>query len=249
MTRPLDRIEAKIERAVQHIQEFESGILRFERDAYAVRLEPNISAGKLSLFIVDRGLGEPPVQLLLVAGEVVYQLRSALDHSIFILANKAAKGDRQFPIFKKPDEYKTRSPSMIKGVSPRADAIIEKSQPFQSSTPDEHPLSKLSKLNNTDKHRVIPACSICVSHGNIDFVGGPISFINFANLRVPKDGTKLAELRLPKEFTPEMKMDSETFFSVAFTEVGFTKLEPAVPLLYQLVGYVTSLIDALRGEF
>lgn len=250
MPHPLDGVNAKIKRAITHVEQFSSDVCSFERYAYTVRLEPDINARVLNCFLVDMGLGEPPVDLGLLAGEVVYQLRSALDHIIYILAKQTGERDRQFPIFKKPQEYKACASSMIKGVSPRAEAIIEKAQPFQSSAPNERPLSMLNKLNNTDKHRVIPSCSICVGETRIDFLGGPIYFIHFgAGQRVPKDGTKFARVPLPKTFTPEMKMDSEALFTVAFTEVGFATLEPAIPLLYQLLSFVSSLVDDFRGEF
>ncbi len=84
MSHQLDGVKAKIERAVKHIEQFDRDIHRFEREAYTVRLEPDVNARTLNLFLVDMGLGDPPVDLGLLAGEVVYQLRSALDHIVYI---------------------------------------------------------------------------------------------------------------------------------------------------------------------
>ena len=195
MPHPLDGVKAKIKRAAKHIEQFDRDIQSFERNAYSVRLEPDVSAGMLDCILVDNGFGDPPVDLGLLAGETVYQLRSALDHIIFVLAKETPERSRQFPIFMEPEEYQAKAPSMIQGVSERARAIIKDAQPLQSNTPNEHPLRMLNKLNNTDKHQVIPSCSICVSEAKVDFEGGPIYFIHCgAGMRVPKDGTKIASI-------------------------------------------------------
>ncbi|HEV2489697.1 MAG TPA: hypothetical protein VGT03_07810 [Candidatus Acidoferrales bacterium] len=250
MPHPLDGVKAKIERAIEHIEHFAVDANTFERSAYSLRPEPDIELGRLHLFLVDNGLSDPPFPLRLLAAEIAHQLRSSLDHIVFILANKAAERDRQFPIYKEPKKYKTSSPAMIKGVSARAKAIIEKAQPFQSSTPDHHPLWMLHELNNTDKHKVIPACSIYTSQAKIDFTPGPIYFINFeGGKRVVEGSAKLGYVPLPSGYTPEMKMNSESLFTVAFKEIGTAKFEPAVPLPYQMLSVVSGLYDQFMGEF
>jgi hypothetical protein len=249
MPHPLDGVKAKIERAVKHINQFDTEASRFERDAYTVRVEPDIDAGRLNLVTRDMGLGDPPVPLLLLAGEITYQLRSALDHIIYILAKQARERKRGFPIFKEPNEYKSQAPSMIKGVSARAEAIIEGAQPFQSNPPDNYALWMLHELNNTDKHRVIPACSVYASKMDINF-GSSGDFINLEFMRrVPKDGAQFAHIPLPERYTPEMNMDSKTFSTVAFSEIADTKLEPVVPLLHQIMLFADGLFEQFMGEF
>lgn len=247
---PLDGVRAKIKRAKKHIDQFATDSAEFERNAYAVRLEPNVNAGTLDIFTMDMGCGEPPIQLRLLIGEIAHQLRSALDHVVFILADKAPKGSRQFPIFVESDEYESRSHCMIKGVSYRARAIIEAAQPFQWSPPDKHPLRMLNKINNTDKHRIIPVCSVYTSQMSIDFSGGPWYSINFnVGRQVVEDGTKIGTVPLPAGYTPEMKMNSEALFTIAFAKIGNTELEPVIPLLCKLMDFVDGLVDEFTTEF
>jgi hypothetical protein len=250
MSHPLDGVRAKIERAKEHIEQLDLNILRFERKAYTLRAEPDINSGLLNYFVVDMGLGDPPVPLRLLAGEIAYQLRSALDHIIYILAKDARENKREFPIFEELDKYESDAPSKIKGVSPRAETIIKDAQPFHASSPHEHPLWMLHKINNTDKHRVIPACSVYTSQVTTDFSGGPVYFINLeVGRREAKDGTKIGPVPLPRDYTSEMKMDSQVLFTVAFNEIGDSKLEPAVPLLLQIVGRIEELVSEFMGEF
>ena len=250
MAHPLDGVKEKIERAKKHIEQFAINARKFERDAYTVRLEPDIDARNLSVFAVATGLGDPPIQLSLLAGEAVHQLRSSLDHVVFILAKKTPKRSRQFPIFIERDEYESSAPCMIKGVSLRAEAIIEAAQPFHLVPSDKHPLRMLNKLNNTDKHQVIPVCSIYASHTTIDFGGGPWYTINWGVARaVVKDGTKIGTVPLPHGYTPEMKMDSQALFTVAFAKIGNTQLEPVVPLLIEITDFVDGLIGQFMSEF
>lgn len=98
----IESARRKVERAEEHLQ-----TLKFKAKAY--------SADR-SNFIVEESNGEhklrlvnhPPIEIAILAGEVVYQLRSALDHLAFELvksnASKAAleKGwERvcEFPLF------------------------------------------------------------------------------------------------------------------------------------------------------
>jgi hypothetical protein len=250
MPHPLDGIEKKIERAMKHVEQFCRDAAKFEREAYSVRIEPDAKAGILNLFTVDMGLGDPPVQLRLLAGEIAYQLRSSLDHIIYILAKQTPERNRQFPIYMELQKYESRAYRIINGVSPRAEAIIKNAQPFQSNTPQKHPLQMLDELSNTDKHRVIPACFVYTDVMSIDFVGGPYYSIQFGpDRRLAKDSTKIGSVPIPLGYTPEMKMDSESIFTIAFTEIGDAKLEPVIPLLHQWLCFVESLVNDFRSEF
>src|SRR5207302_846489 len=111
-----------------------------------------------------------------VVGEIVYDLRSALDHAVYDLTcieNGGPLGQTGFPIFEdesKYDELTTRGePAIgsgvfkIRGVNPYAKAAIRSLQPFEArkAVPfDEPALSLLGELNAVDRQRTVPLCRL-----------------------------------------------------------------------------------------
>ena len=110
---------------------------------------------------------EPPPMLGIIVGEVVHNLRSALDHLACVvpLISGAKRPPKpQFPVFdlRDPDpanrrrsaftrDYKAR----IGNVTPRVYNIIESVQPYHPANSGWHPLGLLEALWNWDKHNAI----------------------------------------------------------------------------------------------
>lgn len=110
------------------------------------------------------------------SGEIVYHLRSGLDHAIeqLTIEHKGFPLDgTQFPIFTYPttngrvagfhDITKKGEPErrsglyMIRGVRSDIQTFIETMQPYHRGNDlPTHPLWVLSKLSNIDKHRTLP---------------------------------------------------------------------------------------------
>lgn len=101
----------------------------------------------------------------ITVSNVVHQLRSALDNAIaqLVVANggtlEIARG--QFPIFTSLDNYrKDRDKSRyLEHVAEPARRVIDALQPFNSSTPEMHPLAILNRISNWDKHRGLHAAT------------------------------------------------------------------------------------------
>jgi len=110
----------------------------------------------------------PPQAISVLAGEMVYQLRSALDHLTFevIKSNPNVatidpdwRDHCQFPLRTKIP--KGRTPPLAKneffrslpGISDKAFAIIERMQPYYSTSAVNNALRFLAHLSNIDKHR------------------------------------------------------------------------------------------------
>lgn len=103
-----------------------------------------------------------PVQI----GEIVHNLRSALDHVIF---EASASDGRQNPIrgtefpifldkakFFRPVSDRSGGQYKIRGIlDERARTLITRFQPFEFSNPPLHYLWILHELSNTDKHRLL----------------------------------------------------------------------------------------------
>jgi len=100
----------------------------------------------------------PPVSLGVVAGDVIHNLRSALDHLAreLVIANGANPRDEgrprtQFPIVTASEQQPVIH-TESGDISSAAQVLLEVVQP--NNRPD-HPLAVLTRLANIDKHRTI----------------------------------------------------------------------------------------------
>jgi hypothetical protein len=111
-----------------------------------------------------------PMSLSLKAGEVLYQLRSALDHmACLLIRNGGGKvtNKSQFPIERfraeKPKDL-ARFDQQIAGVSAGVRAMMESWQPYHlGPNRDRHWLAILKKLNNLDKHQALVMYAVAVN--------------------------------------------------------------------------------------
>lgn len=108
----------------------------------------------------------PPREICILVGEMVYQMRSALDHLAFEMVKRNPSGkappvrwdeNSQFPlwttrpkILPAPYNIFTRS---LPNISAKAFAFIESVQPYYGNTAICNLLGFLAKLSNIDKHR------------------------------------------------------------------------------------------------
>jgi hypothetical protein len=116
----------------------------------------------------------PPMEMALVFGDFVHNLRSALDHHARALVIDSGgipndgPGGTMFPVL----DTKPQKPLALKaksgGPSLTDVGLIESVQPYNSPVPKQHPLSQLSLLDNIDKHRHLNVISMAGS-ANIAF--------------------------------------------------------------------------------
>ena len=92
---------------------------------------------------------EPPEVFSVLVGEIVYNLRAALDHLVYELARMdsgAEQAGTQFPIFSKAEAFNRQR---LTGVSDAHVAMLEAMQPFNGGAW----LARLAEISNRDKHR------------------------------------------------------------------------------------------------
>lgn len=111
----------------------------------------------------------PPEQWAVVMGELVHQLRSSLDHVVYLCAaraTEAAKKKLQFPISATEQEFDAYLRDRGKALKTLDREIlnrIERAQPYhyRNQYPiGMSPLEQLAKLNNIDKHRMLNAVAL-----------------------------------------------------------------------------------------
>ncbi len=158
----VDNLYVKIERASSLLASLERESTAFLAENYRVEGRLNQKTRKYSFL----ALGNPvvPPRFSILIGEIVYHLRTVLDHLIFILAGGQGKPTKlSFPIGCKEGEFKSAlKRGILKGVPDRAVQVIEHLQPYRTSpNPRAATLYQLHNLNIIDKHRLLVAAAAC----------------------------------------------------------------------------------------
>ena len=151
----MEGVQAKLKRAREGLQNLELDIDRFCK-FQGCQIDHCISkeAGKQTW--TYRGDPQVPIEFSVRVGEIVYNLRSALDHLVWqlVLANGNDPGDRnEFPIFHDQTKYLNAVKRKLKGVSLGAQSTIKAYQPFQKHGGIGSQLWMLHGRSNIDKHR------------------------------------------------------------------------------------------------
>jgi hypothetical protein len=118
---------------------------------------------------------KPPERFGVLIGNVLHNLRSALDHLVWQLvllnggAPLAGAGGNTFPIYDAPQQrpFLVVPPSGLRGVKPYHRAFIESVQPYKVSPNDvsRNALRVLRELSDTDKHQLLHVTNL---HGRTD---------------------------------------------------------------------------------
>ena len=167
MVSGIESARLKVKRARDHIESLQKLVSDFAKDE--TNLVVDQSEGKEKL----RFPNDLAPDLAILAGEVVYQLRSALDHLAFELVNGNPTGavlprnwkrECRFPLCLKvptqgsppvavplPLAYNSFSKT-LPGISADAFRVIEQLQPYNRGNGPSQ-LGWLEKLANIDKHR------------------------------------------------------------------------------------------------
>lgn len=158
----------KIERANEHIENLSIKVNSFlSLCGYKVRRDFEGDPPSFVVTVEECNFPPVPDDFSILAGEAVYHLRTSLDHMIFelIRANQRdPSGENMWPVFSQ--ECQSRLKTNIKGVSPTAAELIDTHQPYHLGTNyKEHPLWRLNKLNNWDKHNFLIRTFLLRPHG------------------------------------------------------------------------------------
>ena len=198
-------------------------------EPYTIRVDEKSEKGcpAVTLTAIRNPSFKLDTDIVLLAGEALYHLRSSLDHLVhqIVLLNEPSldvqkEGRLQFPIFKTRSGYRSRSGRMIEGVSRLQASLIEREQPYERipHAPHEDMLWVLRELHNTDKHRIIPATlilfnTLAARTGN----KGTLFYVN-GNTLLEEDEVVLGTY--PVELTDE-EIKANPRFSVGFEQFNF----------------------------
>jgi hypothetical protein len=174
------QIEAKLQRAEEHFNEFESLLVRLREECGdIIGTERDKETGDVTYYVTREPIVCPKMRI--VAGEALYALRSTLDHLVWHLieinGGSPKKGVSGFPIYDTVEEYDAGKAGKIAGSGKFVSDIIDRAQPYK--TGDIH-LWVLNKLNNIDKHRLLIALAMSNVIGGL----GPYQRVAIALKRI-----------------------------------------------------------------
>src|SRR5487761_1114219 len=177
----------KLNRAEKHLEEIDAEILRYaDTHPYRAVRDPkqkrNSNLWRYRLRIDQT----PDPELAVIFGDVIHNIRSALDHLAVGISDRERNYQAGFPIQRKNIWAKEGRPfvfggrdgrnkrrsfnSAIAGMTPEAATIIKRLQPYQHGPMAAaiDPLAMVAGLENADKHRqlvtIVPGVNRATAH-------------------------------------------------------------------------------------
>jgi hypothetical protein len=262
-------VRLKIERAKHHFDELKAAIHSWhtaeeDEHSYIINHDPDRKCVNLALQKVRAN----NTDWALIAGDVVHNLRSALDHLVCQLALLNGKppsccNKTSYPIFLTDTAFigsKARS-AIEPLIHPDALAIIEESQPYNTANatgkdPSKSNLWIVSQLDIIDKHRmlVVAAKYFRVVEISFRFNDGPNIPVVFSDGWQPlKDGAHVGTVDLtdlnPKD-EDKMHVTGQTEVQIFFNETGCGVDGLAIDMaLGPCIRYVSYIVDAFAQRF
>lgn len=248
----IDQIRPKIERAKKHIRDLEA-----ERDSF-LRTKPYVVSTKRDaqtkrLIYYLAAVRQPPEILPVIAGDVLQNLRSALDHLAFQLVRAAGNTPSKqtyFPVADSAAKYESAKIAKVQDMAPKAVKAIDEVKPYKGGN---ETIWRLHKLNNVDKHRLL----IAVGSAFHSFDFGAIARRDMERLlgaEIPaislfmKPADRMFPLRQGVELfidVPDAEANEKVQFrfDVAFGEPQVAEGEPLVETLQGMADAVDTLLS------
>jgi hypothetical protein len=248
MAHPLDGAFKRVNRADVHIRELRELIERFRQqnedkiaaqkrfDAKQLALKP----GQKLTGVERNPLPDLPEDVPIIVGEVIYNLRAALDYLIYELAIKdsgSPKSGTQFPVEdvksdpKNPRRgFDARARECLTGVNPVHVEAIEALQPYAGN----RWLKILREISNPDKHRqltVVAGQGEEIANWETDVSG---SFDN-------RPGTIMRGVGA---------IYTDDYFQLDYTvKVEFPDGTPVIEVLEIVKSTVAGILESFKSEF
>jgi hypothetical protein len=266
-TASLDGPIAKLDRARIHFRTFNKSIGAFKRskthDFVVTKFDPSTGEKVVHLKI----LKEPKnPEWGLVLGDMVHNLRSALDHLVWqlvLLNDEKPRRQNQFPIIRAKDEYwnvpNNRSESvrdrMLAGVAEDHRAFIDMVQPFNSGNdPSSTALAVLSWISNADKHRVVHASFVLTGEPSPELFDVTTSHPGGAAVNVSmnwgglQDGAEIMRFR-PDPPGAHVNMNAAIPTYIAFRQGDLQIDTESIKVVFEWIdAYVRGFEPLFRGE-
>ncbi len=231
----------KIGRAEIHLETLTAKIAAFrETQPYAVVDEYDSEQSKY-LFKLKISKSIPQIELALLIGDCVHNMRSTLDYLAWRLAGSdLADRGTAFPIYAKAADFDSTR-WRLKRIHEDAIVEIRKLQPYMGPDPKKNLLWLLQELDARDKHKLLTVTQTMHRGGAFSIeTQGTRGIITFNDGSLD-DGAIVAEVEFPAN-TPqsEVKVKGKLLFDITFeTDISTRSVRG---LLRQIISEVKSVI-------
>jgi hypothetical protein len=235
-------VRIRIERAKKHLADLEADIAA-SRDK-----SKHIVIARGSVPVTGFFQGEPPVvkiprlpvDIFSGAGEVIHDLRSALDHLAYQLAKvgtPSVEPSRKvaFPIAKSAHSYEFIKPDRVAGMRPDAVAFIDALQPYKGGCNGDT-LWRINELDNINKHKT----HLTVAHDYLlvaDWMPG--DYLVPASSTAPFEGVEGFDAGVQED----LQLEVEKVFSDPQRDALLPSLRHFVEYIDKLVGTFLPLLE------
>src|SRR5258708_2591931 len=225
-------IRVKIERAKKHLRDLAGELLIAKNVKTTVVVgedESGFRQGVPDKFIT---LPRMPFDVVVLAGEIIHNLRSALDHLAWQLVETAGNvpsSDTMFPILLSLDGYESSKIGKVKGMRPEAIKAIDRLKPYKGGN-DE--LWRIHELDIIDKHRTL----FSVAHDYL-FFGDWFDGDYYFKTNAP---------HFAGVFDTQVEQDMQLEIDKAVGQTQVTQSNSLLPSLHRLVDFVDNLIAGFK---
>lgn len=265
-TASLNGVRLKVERAKKHLVDLDTVIVDFGKShPYTFVVKKNLKTGEGEHNVVK--VAPVPVDVATISGDLVHNLRSALDHLIWqlVIANGGKPEEKPrayaFPIWDSKAEYETQFPGKAHGISKSALNLLRRLQPYKGGDGDA--LWRIHHLDIVDKHRLL--LTVNTAQTGITLVGDHLLWDrNVPNAPVERvaaspdaPATYVKQTPTPiragavlASFAADDESHDDTKFivSVSLDEPAIGGLEPLFPALGQLVDATEAVVALFEAE-
>lgn len=168
-------VAAKLVRAAELLNQLDWLVVEYLRDnpySLIVELDRAALQYKVRVDVVPT-----PLSFAVIFGEVLHDLRSALDHTARLLVqadgNEPVDKGRWLTTFPIHSERPGRGVDIAPGVSSAIRDALDAVQPYNDAEPEKNLLWRLQALNNIDKHRLLSVTAL-IGSGGAAFVPAPL---------------------------------------------------------------------------
>ena len=155
-------VRVKVERAKKHLCDLEKDLIEYRRNGYTVigpATDPKTGTPLPTASRTFHTLPRIPIDAIAASGDILQNLRSALDHLAYQLVlvgtnDVLPKNPRsiQFPIVKDFATYEAEKVRRVGGMRDGAKRAIDDAKPYKGGNDN---LWRIHELSNIDKHRTL----------------------------------------------------------------------------------------------
>lgn len=227
----LDSAYAKAQRAHEHLDILRASIDEYrasEPHEFVRQVENHLFQPELVVVNFRVNVKHPPPESWgLIVGDILTNLRAALDHALFGHAaarqslTATQERSRQYPLILKASDWPGAQAKLSPLTEPAVLQVIEDSQPFKVPKPEWHSFALLNGLVNRDKHRQVRVVSYSNEAFKITGTTGDVERIANKPCEMT-DGTQVASVTLRRPL--RKPGDSPNDVSVSLNvEFGYTE--------------------------